>query len=384
MKQIIVILLYISSITHVCGQINSRVINTAVPFLELPGSVSSLGMGNIGAGTLPDDNLFYNPAKIAFIKNTHLASLTYLPWARIISPDLNLLNVNYIINKDDNQAFGFNLTYYTMGNLTIKDNNGAELGTVASNEFALSGTYSKVLGYSTSIAASFRGIHSRLGAVSGVPGDPSVMIKPAFDVSADLSFYKMIELNYAQKIMMGANLSNLGPKMSYNAQSNKTFLPTNLRVGFGYNNEVNEDNAFTIGVDFNKLLVPTPPVYDVNGNILRGKNPNRTPIDALLSSFSDAPGRFSEEIQEISFAVGGEYRFKDQFLLRSGISYEDPSKGDRKYISFGAGFKGVLYDQKYEISISYLVPYSSSTTVSPFKNSFGLTLCYLLGELKTK
>jgi hypothetical protein len=215
----------------------------------------------------------------------------------------------------------------------------------------------------------------------GTPDDPYYTLKPAFDVATDVSYYKTFELDYGRKIIFGANLSNFGPKMSYGqASDGKAFLPTNLRLGFGYNDEINEDNGFTVGLDLNKLLVPTPPIYDNNGNIIQGKNPDRSITNALFSSFSDAPGGFSEELKEIYLTAGGEYRFENLLSLRGGVSYEDPSKGDRKFASFGVGFRGTVYDQELQFNMSYLVPFGGGTVTSPLKNSLGLTLIYFIGE----
>jgi len=369
-------------VTGAAAQTGSRVITTAVPFLEIPPSSVGLGMGNTGAATLSDESLFYNPAKMLSGDYTQKVSLSYMPWLSDVAPDMNLASVNYLTrNESGNHGFGFNLTYFTEGNILLRDNNGTTLSTQKTNEFAFSGTYCLALSYSSALAVSFRGIYSGLASMFGTPDNPSYTLKPAFDVATDISYYKSFELDFSHKIMVGANLSNLGPKMSYDQGADgKVFLPTTLRLGVGYNDEVNEDNGFTVGLDLSKLLVPTPPIYDNSGTIIKGKNPDRGVLNALFTSFSDAPGGLSEELKEIYATVGGEYRFQNIFSFRAGLSYEDPTKGDRKFVSLGVGCRGTVYDQQLQFNMSYLVPFGNSTVTSPLRNSVGLTLIYFIGE----
>src|SRR6185312_6470643 len=236
-------------VTGAAAQTGSRVITTAVPFLEIPPSSVGLGMGNTGAATLSDESLFYNPAKMLSGDYTQKVSLSYMLWLSDVAPDMNLASVNYLTrNESGNHGFGFNLTYFTEGNILLRDNNGTTLSTQKTNEFAFSGTYCLSLSYSSALAVSFRGIYSGLASMFGTPDNPSYTLKPAFDVATDISYYKSFELDFSHKIMVGANLSNLGPKMSYDQGADgKVFLPTTLRLGVGYNDEVNEDNGFTVG-----------------------------------------------------------------------------------------------------------------------------------------
>ena len=83
-------------------------------------------------------------------------------------------------------------------------------------------------------------------------------------------------------------------------------------------------NTFGMYLDFNKLLVPTPPIYEyaidpITGQpttqiaidpttgakiIAKGKNPSVPVAQGILQSFGDAPGGFKEEMKEINRSGG--------------------------------------------------------------------------------
>lgn len=378
-KKIILLAMFANSITAIFGQTDTRVINTAVPFLEIPTSAAGLAMGNSGVAMAGDDNSFYyNPAKIAFQKNIDVFSASYIPWMREFASDMKLAAVNYSYKMDDDQTVGGGLTYFNMGRMIIKDENGSELGNIRTNEFAITGTYARALNYESSVALTVRGIYSRILNTDGYQVPTT---KGAWGVSADLSFFRTIELDYYKNLRLGFNLSNIGPKMGYTKdRSAKTAIPTNLRFGVSYDNQVNDDNSLSFALDINKLLVATPPIYNQSGEIIKGKNPNRTFLNGIFTSFSDAPGGLKEELQEINICAGGEYRFKEVLAIRAGASYEHKTKGNRSYIGTGIEYKGNYYDQLYSISAFYIIPYGSATVQSPLKNTFGVSVKILLGE----
>ncbi len=94
-------------------------------------------------------------------------------------------------------------------------------------------------------------------------------------------------------------------------------------------------------------MVPTP--EDENGTNLK----DVTAIGGIFSSLFDAPGGFGEELKEITTSVGIEYLMRNTFSLRTGFFNESKDKGNRKYATFGAGFK---LDQKYSFDVAYMVP----------------------------
>jgi hypothetical protein len=152
--------------------------------------------------------------------------------------------------------------------------------------------------------------------------------------------------------------------MTYSDADNLEFIPTNLRLGSAFTSNLDPYNRITLEVDFNKLMVPTPPVYkfDQNGQLIigadnkpvisRGKDPNRSLISGMFGSFGDAPDGFSEEIKEVSMGTGIEYWYNDLFAARGGYFLESADKGNRKYFTLGLGLR---YKQ-FGIDFAYLIP----------------------------
>ncbi len=161
------------------------------------------------------------------------------------------------------------------------------------------------------------------------------------------------------------SISNIGAKLSYSNDANKDFIPINLRLGSAFTTYLDPYNSLTFALDFNKLLVPTPPVYarDDNGVIIvdpvtnepvieRGKDPNRSLMAGMFGSFADAPDGFSEEMSEIMIAAGVEYWYNETFSGRIGYFYENSNKGNRKYLTIGLGFRYNVFG----IDFAYLIP----------------------------
>ena len=108
---------------------------------------------------------------------------------------------------------------------------------------------------------------------------------------------------------------------------------------------VDNYNRFTIAADANKLLVPTYPKQNEGESTedyqqrMEEEYWNVSSISSMFKSFSDAPGGFKEELQEINWSVGAEYVYHDKFSLRAGYHHESENKGNRKYFTVGAGFR---------------------------------------------
>ena len=170
------------------------------------------------------------------------------------------------------------------------------------------------------------------------------------------------------------NISNIGSKISYDEGNTSEFIPTNLRIGASLMVPLDEYNIISISADANKLLVPTRPTYsqyqeefpeagseDYDGyrSWLEGEGYyNISPISGIFKSFSDAPGGFKEEMQEIQWSAGIEYSYNNQFFLRGGYHYEHPNKGNRTFYTLGAGLKMNIFsiDAGYVISSSQTNP----------------------------
>ena len=352
--------------TIISGQDTSRrVITTAVPFLTIAPDARSGAMGEVGAAISPDANsTHWNGSKLALVENKFGFSLSYTPWLGKIINDMSIsyLSGYYKITRE--QAISMSLRYFDLGDIFFTDEFGVDNGQFSPREVAIDAGYSRQLGDRLSIGVALRYIHSNL---TGNFQSSTIEAKPGNSVSADISMYwdKDLMLSGANSnIAFGGSITNIGAKLSYSDENNKDFIPTNLRLGTAFKTNLDPFNTLTIAFDMNKLMVPTPPVYefdangvlvvDANGDpvISRGKDPNRSLISGMFGSFTDAPDGFSEEMQEIMLSLGLEYWYNDLFAARAGYFHESYNKGNRKYFTMGVGFRY----QVFGIDFAYLVP----------------------------
>lgn len=366
---------------------NRRVIITAVPFLNFAPDSRHSGMGDVGVATSPDANsAHWNAGKLAFIESDMGFSLSYSPWLGKLVPDMSLNYLTGYKRIDAVSAFGIDLRYFNMGSIQLTDGRGYELGEFTPRDIAIGATYSRKLSDNLSLGISARFIHSNLsGNLGSSTGNES---QPGVTVGTDVGLY------YTQEVLVsgndadwswGVNISNVGPKITYNSADDLDYIPTNLRVGTALALPLDEFNQLTFALDLNKLLVPTTPIYtrDDNGNLVvdnegnliiapnGGKDPNRPLISGIIGSFSDAPGGFSEEMQELMISFGVEYSYDDKFALRTGYFYENPNKGGRKYFTLGVGFNY----ERLGFDFSYLVPQQQN---HPLAETLRFSLAYNL------
>jgi Type IX secretion system protein PorV len=352
---------------------NSTQIPTAVPFLLITPDSRSGAMGEAGVATSPDANAtFWNPSKLAFIDDGNQVSASYSPWLRNLVPDVSLSYVSYAQKIDDRNSFGASLRYFNLGSIELTDATQQSLGTYTPNEFSIDGSFARKFGNQFSLGLSLRYIHSSLANGSFLSGQ---QIKAGNAVAADVSlFYKkpIQEFGKDATFAFGANISNIGSKISYTDNGTKYFLPTNLRLGIANTINVDQYNQFTFALDFNKLLVPTPPILDSNGDIIKGKSDDVSVPAGIFGSFTDAPNGFSQEMQEITISPGVEYWYNKQFAVRVGYFYENPNNGGLHYLTLGTGFR---YDI-YAFDFSYI---AASQQNSPLANTLRFTLMVNFG-----
>lgn len=364
---------------------NRRVITTAVPFLNFAPDSRHSGMGDVGVSTTPDANsAHWNSGKLAFVDQKMGFSLSYSPWLGKLVNDMSLSYLTGFFRIDENSAFGFDLRYFNMGDIQLTDGRGNELGEFNPRDIAIGGTYSRKLSQNLGLGISSRFIYSNLsGNISSVGGSES---KPGIGVGVDVGLYYQKQIFAGSKdgsFSWGMNISNIGPKITYNSAEDLDYIPTNFRIGTAYSVDFDPQNTITFALDFNKLLVPTPPVYatnedgtlatDEDGNLIieAGKDPNRPLISGMFGSFADAPDGFSEELQEVMISFGVEYSYDDKFALRTGYFYENPNKGGRRYFTMGLGFD----INKLGIDFSYLVP---QTQNHPLAETLRFSLLYTI------
>lgn len=345
-------------------------IQSAVPFLTIAPDSRSGAMGDVGAATSPDiSSQHYNPAKYVFMDGQGGAALSYTPWLRNLIPDINLAYLVAYKKFGREQALSGSLRYFSLGNIVFTNIYGEAQGNFNPNELALDVAYSRLFSDHFSGAMAFRFIRSDLTGGQYV-GD--VESKAGISFAADLAFYYTNDIDLGDKdgvLSFGSNISNIGRKISYTDDEDASFIPTNLRLGGNLLVDIDNYNSFAFALDLNKLLVPTPPVYDDENSdsIIFGMDPDVSVPVGMLHSFYDAPGGFEEELREIMISTGVEYLYREQFAVRAGYFYEHETKGNRKYFTFGVGLKLNVF----EIDFSYLVP---TTSTNPLANTVRFTL----------
>ncbi len=350
-------------------------LKVAVPFLMIAPDSRAGSMGDVGAATVPDANSqHWNPAKYAFVENEWAVAFSYTPWLQNLINDMDLTYLSGYYRFDEQQVVSASLLYFSMGTIVFTDYRGTTIMDHKANEFAVDLAYSRKFAERISGSIAFRYIRSDLTGGFAQQGQPDA--KAGNSVAADISTYYQTPLvvdNKDAELAIGLNISNIGTKISYNDDPVKQFIPTNLRLGARFSLDMDEYNSFSFMADANKLLVPTPPLYynpDEPDMITSGMNPDVPVITGMLQSFYDAPGGFSEELNEISYAVGLEYLYANQFAVRAGYFDEHSTKGNRKYFTLGAGVKYNVF----VLDFAYLVPTAGQT--NPLANTFRFTLAF--------
>ena len=369
-----------SQSTKLGQQATLNTITTAVPFVMIAPDARAGALGDAGVSSSPDVySMHWNPAKYAFIEKDLGFGISYSPWLKALVPDINLAYVNFFKRLDDEQTIAASLLYFSLGDITFTDDIGDPRGVYHPNEFSLDFAYSRKLSENLSASVAARFIYSDLTQGQFVGGSET---HAGNSVAADVSFYWKKELNFTNTnglLAIGANVSNIGTKISY-SNNVKDFIPTNLRFGPSLTIQMDDYNSIAFMIDVNKLLVPTPPVYEVDpvtgqpvmGSdgqyvIAAGKNPDVSVIGGIFQSFSDAPGGFSEELREFSFGSGVEYWYEKQFALRAGYFHEHKSKGNRKFFTLGAGIKYNVFG----LDVAYLIPLEQK---HPLENTLRFSL----------
>ena len=363
-------------------------VNTGVTTLSIAPDARGSSMGNLGAATDPDMNSqFWNPSKYAFAYSTGGLSLSYTPWLRKIVNDIFLADLSgyWKLGHSDNQALSASLRYFSLGEVTTGYSDATNVQTINPYEFAIDLGYSRKLSEKFSMGVVLRYILSDLSYQDTQTGEQNNAASAfSVDLSGYFTTFPMIGRNECQ-FSWGFDISNVGTKVSYDGGANNAFLPTNLRLGANFMFPLADYHTLAIGLDLNKLLVPTKPrTKDYDMDTQEGQEAyyeatdkwnSMSPITGIFKSFTDAPGGFKEELQEITWAVGAEYVYNQQFFVRAGYNYEHPNKGGRSYFAFGAGFSLNVV----RLDASYMLASASS---SPLDQTLRFTLTFDMDGLR--
>ena len=354
-----------------------NVVTTAVPILLVSPDSRAGAMGDVGVASTPDGNSSaWNPAKLAFLPDEKASmALSYTPWMSKLVPDIDLAYVNYTKALSDRQGISASLRYFSLGSINFTDEQGNSLGTFNPYEFYMDVAYALKLSDHWSAGTAIRWIYSDIAQGQVVQG---LQTKPGQSGAADLGFYyqgefKNISGGRRQAFSAGIAMTNLGAKIAYSESGNADFLPTNLRIGGGYHLEMDDFNKFSVYLDLNRLLVPTPPELGTNGEIVAGADDNVTPLVGVFQSFdpSAKPGGFAELLQENIYNFGLEYKYDNFLFARAGYLHEHKLKGNRQYVTMGFG----LAYNVFTIDMAYLIP-ASPTTRSPLENTLRFSMAF--------
>lgn len=382
MKKITLLFVFLFVISLTNAQ--DRVINPGVPFLLVAADARAAGMGDIGVATSADAfSQQWNPAKYAFATDAKGFSVSYTPYLTDLVNDISLGQVTYFQKLNERSAFAGSLRYFGLGEIELRENATDEARIVSPNEFTIDGSYSLKLSEKFSMAIAGRFINSNLKIASD-SNDASSASTFAVDVAGFFQSEEIAFTDFNGRWRAGFNFQNLGPKISYdNDDFNNNFIPANLKLGTGFDFILDDFNKVAVNVEFNKLLVPTPQNPDLNGDgtvTTAEKNQNNQNYRSIgwtsgvFKSFGDAPDGFSEELKEVTYAVGAEYLYQDSFAMRLGYFHESPVKGARQFFSLGAGFKYNVV----KVDVSYL--FSASKVKNPLENTLRFSLTFNFGD----
>ncbi len=349
-------------------------ITTASPFLLIAPDARAGGLADMGVATTPDaSSQHYNAAKYAFSSSQWQIGLNYTPWLRNLTNDVSITSA-FVSNRiNERSAWGASLTYFSLGSIDLTDDIGTPLGTENPNDFSIDASYALKLNENFSMAVGLRYIRS----------DMAINIEDSFiqavnTFSVDLSgYYQSEEMNFGDfngKWRGGFNISNIGPKVELVIGGEESFIPTNLKLGGGFDFILDNVNTITANVEFNKLLVPTPPIRE-SDEIIAGKDDNVGFLKGMFQSFYDAPRGFEEELEEVTWALSAEYMYDKTFAVRAGYFHESPNKGNRQFFTIGAGFKF----RSSTLDLSYLI--NASDVTNPLESTLRFSLTINLGDV---
>src|SRR5690554_949641 len=374
---------------------DSRVITTGVPFLLIAADARAGAMGDMGVATSADAfSQQWNASKYVFSETKQGVGVSYTPYLSKLVNDIFLGSVTYFNRLNERSAFAASFRYFSLGEIEfVEDENQTPL-IQSPNEFTFDVSYGLRLSDEFGMAVAMRYLNSNLKIPDG-NNDTSAASTFGVDISGLYQSEEEAYNSFNGKYRLGFAIQNIGPKFKYDEGGQENFQPTTLRLGAGFDFILDDFNKITLASEFTKLLVPTPPITgtklvydDVNNDgeynpadgdvqiskdtnyIIEGKDPDVGFMKGMFQSFSDAPGGFSEEMKEWTWALAAEYYYQDSFAFRAGYFHESPDKGARQFFAIGAGFKYNVIG----IDLSYL--FSASKVPSPLENTLRFSLTF--------
>ena len=362
-------------IKNIFGQTGDRVITTGVPFLLITPDARAAGMGDLGVSTTPDAySQQWNAAKYPFSEVDKGIGVSYTPYLSKLVNDIFLGNLTYFKKVGERGAWASSLKFFSLGDIQFNEVNSGTIinqGVERPNELTLDLSYSLKLSDQFAMGVSGRYIRSDLKISSDLDS------ASANTLGVDIAAFYQSEVRKIgsnnMRFRSGANISNIGPRLVYDIGGQKNYLPTNLKLGSSAEWIFDSNSTFSLNIEFNKLLVPSPVATINDSGDLIYAQPDVNFLQGIFTSFNDSQDGLSEELKEITWALGLEYEFQDVLALRTGYFNESQEKGSRRFVTFGAG----LLINQMQVDISYL--FSTSQVRSPLENTLRFSLSFDLG-----
>ncbi len=350
---------------------------TAMPSLSIAPDARAAGMGDVGVATEADFNSqYWNPAKYAYMYTKGGITANYTPWLRLA------YLAGFYNFGDLAGGIGASFTYFSMGDVALTDAQGQTLQNVRPNEWALDLSYFRKLHEYVSMSVAVRFLYSDLNNGVNSTATGATEMHPAWTMAADIALYykQPIELPMGTShFSLGFSLKNLGGKMTYADDGSSNFIPASMNLGVGYELPCDQHNFLTFNLETNKLLVPSRKskfAPDETTHLYTQEEYSQiNPAKGWFQSFADAPGGAKEEFNEVRWGAGIEYSYNKQFFARAGYSYENYYKGNRNYVTFGAGFHLSIVT----LDVSYCVGLAAT---NPLDQTMRFTLGFDLYGIK--
>ncbi|HPF97889.1 MAG: type IX secretion system outer membrane channel protein PorV [Flavobacteriaceae bacterium] len=384
------------------NNLDTRAITTGVPFILIASDARAASLGDMGVATSVDGfSQQWNSSKYAFSTYKQGFAVSYTPYLSKLVKDIFLGNLTYYNRLNEQSAFAASLRYFSVGDIEFVQDEFSEALIQRPNEFTIDLSYSLKLSEQFSTSVAMRYLRSDL-KIQGVDADASAANTFGVDISGYYQSEEEAYNDFNGRYRLGFAIQNIGPKFKYDEGGVENFQPTTLRLGGGFDFIFDEYNKLSLTGEVTKLLVPTPPIYGseyeytesgdtpgyqededelvgypnnpvATGVIVDGKDPDVGFLKGMFQSFGDAPGGFSEELREFTWALSAEYYYQNSFAIRAGYFNEAEDKGARKFFALGAGFRYNVVN----VDLSYL--FSASKVQSPLEGTLRFSLTFNLG-----
>jgi hypothetical protein len=348
MKRVVLSLLILGIVIPAATLHAASVSQATLLFLKIAPGARPSGMGETYVAISEDATAtWWNPAGLGF-QHGREVTMMYVRWL----PQFNLSDLYYAylagkFEVPEWGTFGANLIFLNLGSTTRTNEAGTVLGTFSSFEMAAAGSYGAQINPNLSMGVTLKLAYSNLSPQGAGTEKGS---GTATAVAADVGL--LYHAQFLRGLSLGANLSNMGPKVSYIDRSQADPLPTNLKAGFAYKIIDQEYNKLTVASDLNKELVH---------RLDNGKSDEF--YTAMITSWND-----NQMLKTLIWNVGMEYWYSTLVGLRAG--YWNDHLGKVFPYTFGVSLKY----SSYHFDFSYLTAGANHPLTDTMRYSLSVDL----------